>query len=144
MIRSSIKRKDRSSMKGRRRRILHVARNSIVKLARNKFEQDEEDVLNIYAKVNGGELLSNSVTCSGGSSILNNPKLTRNQQKKIWNSLTFKAKEIKRIIPTVKDINIIDKYSRLIFPNLFLCFNLCYWCFYFYQSTYLVKATTTY
>jgi hypothetical protein len=62
-------------------------------------------------------------------------KKQQQQQKRIWSSLRFKAKEIGKIIPSVRDINIIDKYSRLLFPSLFLLFNICYWCFYFVQSS---------
>jgi hypothetical protein len=69
MIRSSLKgsRKERgnSLRSRRRRRVLHSARTSLVKMARNKFEQDEADVLNIYAKVNGGELLGSSASYGG-------------------------------------------------------------------------------
>ncbi len=54
--------------------------------------------------------------------------------RRFWKSLRAKAKEMKNIIPTLKDINIIDKYSRLMFPTLFLVFNICYWCFYSLQS----------
>ena len=36
----------------------------------------------------------------------------------------------KAIIPKIKDVNIIDKYSRVIFPVSFLLFNLAYWWFY--------------
>lgn len=61
-------------------------------------------------------------------------------QKRIWNSLRFKAKEIGKIIPSVRDINIIDKYSRLLFPFLFLIFNICYWCFYFFQSSNYINS----
>ena len=66
-------------------------------------------------------------------------KLSRHQsvrKKRIWHSLRYKAKNI---LPTVRDINIIDKYSRMIFPSLFLIFNICYWCFYFVQSTFISK-----
>lgn len=35
------------------------------------------------------------------------------------------------LIPKIKDINIIDKYSRVIFPVSFIVFNICYWSFYF-------------
>jgi hypothetical protein len=62
------------------------------------------------------------------------------QKKCLWNSLQFKAKEIKKILPNIQDINIIDKYSRLLFPILFLVFNLFYWCFYFIQNTYLLRT----
>lgn len=66
MIRMSLKKKERNSLRSRRRRrMLQSTRSSIVKLARNKFEQDEADVLNIYAKVNGGELLGNSNSYGG-------------------------------------------------------------------------------
>jgi len=35
-----------------------------------------------------------------------------------------------RSIPRVRDVNLIDKYSRVIFPMSFLFFNLGYWVFY--------------
>jgi len=60
--------------------------------------------------------------------------LQRTKKKQMWNKLRYKAKSI---LPFVRDINIIDKYSRTIFPSLFLLFNVCYWCFYFVQSTYI-------
>ncbi len=37
---------------------------------------------------------------------------------------------VKAALPRIKDVNIIDKYSRVIFPVSFLLFNLIYWCFY--------------
>ncbi|XP_052857213.1 gamma-aminobutyric acid receptor subunit beta-like [Drosophila gunungcola] len=40
------------------------------------------------------------------------------------------ASAIKATIPKIKDVNIIDKYSRMIFPISFLAFNLGYWLFY--------------
>ena len=30
----------------------------------------------------------------------------------------------------IRDINIIDRFSRVIFPTSFVVFNICYWCFY--------------
>jgi hypothetical protein len=60
--------------------------------------------------------------------------IQRTKKKQMWNKLRYKAKNI---LPFVRDINIIDKYSRTIFPSLFLLFNVCYWCFYFVQSTYI-------
>lgn len=40
------------------------------------------------------------------------------------------ASVIRASIPKIKDVNTIDKYSRVIFPVAFLVFNLCYWIFY--------------
>ncbi len=37
---------------------------------------------------------------------------------------------LKTIIPKIKDVNVIDKYSRVVFPVSFLLFNLAYWWFY--------------
>lgn len=34
-------------------------------------------------------------------------------------------------MPKIKDVNIIDKYSRIIFPVSFMLFNAIYWVFYF-------------
>jgi len=41
-----------------------------------------------------------------------------------------RAKDIKSKLPEVKDVNNIDKYSRLMFPLLFLIFNAWYWVYY--------------
>ena len=54
-------------------------------------------------------------------------------RKRVLTNLKKRAKEIKAKIPTVKDVNKIDKYSRLVFPSLFIVFNACYWCFYLLQ-----------
>lgn len=40
------------------------------------------------------------------------------------------ASVLKASIPKIKDVNIIDKYSRMIFPVSFLAFNAGYWIFY--------------
>jgi len=40
---------------------------------------------------------------------------------------------VKAVIPKIKDVNVIDKYSRLIFPVSFLLFNVAYWCFYVFE-----------
>ncbi|XP_013398514.1 gamma-aminobutyric acid receptor subunit beta-like, partial [Lingula anatina] len=50
--------------------------------------------------------------------------------KRIVTGIREKAKTITKKVPTVKDVNNIDKYSRLVFPTLFLIFNVGYWCFY--------------
>ena len=37
---------------------------------------------------------------------------------------------IKSSLPKIKDVNVIDKYSRVVFPVSFILFNVAYWCFY--------------
>ena len=95
-----------------RRNHPHKKLNKSVK----KFEDE-----NFYAKANGLNKFNNN---------MNRPPYRQTQQKRIWRSIRYKAKEIKKIIPSVRDINIIDKYSRLMFPSLFLLFNVYYWCNY--------------
>ncbi|KAL7645050.1 UNVERIFIED_CONTAM: hypothetical protein RMT77_003420 [Armadillidium vulgare] len=53
-------------------------------------------------------------------------------KRKVLSTLRKGAVAIKRSIPTIKDVNIIDKYSRVIFPLSFIFFNLIYWCFYLF------------
>ena len=71
----------------------------------------------------------------GGHTQLLRRKTPQNTQKRkrVLSSLKRKAKEIRQKIPTVTDVNKIDKYSRLVFPLLFIVFNACYWCFYLLQ-----------
>lgn len=49
---------------------------------------------------------------------------------RMFSALKKGASAIKASIPKIKDVNIIDKYSRMIFPVSFLAFNLGYWIFY--------------
>lgn len=55
------------------------------------------------------------------------------KRKRVLTTIKRKAKEMRSKIPSVQDVNKIDKYSRLIFPSLFIVFNICYWCFYLMQ-----------
>lgn len=49
---------------------------------------------------------------------------------KVLNAIRRGATALKASIPKIKDVNIIDKYSRMVFPISFLAFNASYWLFY--------------
>ncbi|XP_050296271.1 gamma-aminobutyric acid receptor subunit beta-like isoform X2 [Anthonomus grandis grandis] len=49
---------------------------------------------------------------------------------KVLHALRKGALVLKASMPKIKDVNLIDKYSRIIFPVTFLIFNLIYWLFY--------------
>ena len=53
-----------------------------------------------------------------------------NGKGRFMSSLKKGTSVVKAALPRIKDVNIIDKYSRVIFPVSFLLFNLIYWCFY--------------
>ena len=55
----------------------------------------------------------------------------RPARPRVLNTLRKSAKFV--FIPEIKDINIVDRYSRIIFPVSFVVFNVCYWSFYFLQ-----------
>ncbi|PAA85044.1 hypothetical protein BOX15_Mlig005480g1, partial [Macrostomum lignano] len=54
----------------------------------------------------------------------------RRRRQLLLRRLRRRARQFRQRLPRVKDVNKIDKYSRLAFPSLFALFNMCYWCFY--------------
>ncbi|KAG5682910.1 hypothetical protein PVAND_012228 [Polypedilum vanderplanki] len=61
-------------------------------------------------------------------------RATRNHHRpKMLHALKRGASVIRASIPKIKDVNIIDKYSRVIFPVSFLAFNIGYWVFYVFE-----------
>ncbi|GBP17010.1 Gamma-aminobutyric acid receptor subunit beta-like [Eumeta japonica] len=53
-----------------------------------------------------------------------------NEQTKMMHALRRGASVLKASMPKIRDVNVIDTYSRVIFPVCFLLFNVVYWVFY--------------
>lgn len=54
----------------------------------------------------------------------------RQHKPKVLHAIRRGASVLRASMPKIKDVNIIDKYSRIIFPVSFLLFNAGYWIFY--------------
>lgn len=52
---------------------------------------------------------------------------------KVLHAIRRGASVLKASMPKIKDVNVIDKYSRIIFPVAFMLFNAGYWLFYFFE-----------
>ena len=52
---------------------------------------------------------------------------------KVLHAIRRGALVLKASMPKIKDVNVIDKYSRIVFPVTFLLFNAGYWLFYFFE-----------
>ncbi|CRL04827.1 CLUMA_CG017880, isoform A [Clunio marinus] len=73
------------------------------------------------------------ITRSYGSSVrtgLRHRAARNNHRPKMLHAIKRGASVIRASIPKIKDVNIIDEYSRVIFPVAFLAFNVGYWVFY--------------
>lgn len=57
-------------------------------------------------------------------------KCKQAHRPKMFHAIRRGASVLKNSWPTIKDVNIIDKYSRMIFPISFLAFNAGYWIFF--------------
>lgn len=58
-------------------------------------------------------------------------RAARNSHRpKMLHAIKRGASVIRASMPKIKDVNIIDEYSRVIFPVAFLMFNVGYWVFY--------------
>lgn len=53
------------------------------------------------------------------------------QPPKVLQTIRRGANALKASLPRIRDVNVIDKYSRVIFPVSFILFNAVYWSFYF-------------
>ncbi|XP_028134701.1 gamma-aminobutyric acid receptor subunit beta-like [Diabrotica virgifera virgifera] len=54
-------------------------------------------------------------------------------QRKVINALRKAASILKPSLPKIRNVNVIDKYSRIVFPVMFLLFNIGYWAYYFVE-----------
>lgn len=52
------------------------------------------------------------------------------QRPRMLHAIRKGASVLKASLPKIKDVNVIDKYSRMVFPVSFLAFNAGYWIFY--------------
>ncbi|KAL1438300.1 hypothetical protein MTO96_048372 [Rhipicephalus appendiculatus] len=57
-------------------------------------------------------------------------RMTGRFPPRVFQTLRRGASAIRASMPRIKDVNKIDKYSRVIFPISYLVFNAIYWCFY--------------
>lgn len=73
------------------------------------------------------------ITRSYGTSVrsgLRHRAARNSHRPKMLHAIKRGASVIRASIPKIKDVNIIDEYSRVIFPVAFLLFNVGYWVFY--------------
>lgn len=58
------------------------------------------------------------------------PLLPGQSRPRMLHAIKKGASALRVTLPKIKDVNIIDKYSRAVFPIAFMAFNAGYWIFY--------------
>jgi len=101
---------------------LHDLRMSPIPSIRNRF--------NVSKNQHQDQHFPPSFRIQRSSSLANKANKSKRKGGKVGHQLKRSTNAIKSIIPKIKDVNIIDKYSRVVFPVSFLLFNIAYWWFY--------------
>jgi len=81
-----------------------------------------------YSTASGGR--SSATGLRRSASGTSGSAMEKARQSRLLSQLKKGTSTLKAALPRIKDVNIIDKYSRVIFPVSFLVFNIAYWCFY--------------
>ena len=105
--------------------LLYKKNNSLNSLRLRNLNQAQLN--DLYSKNNYFQYNCFSYVNSNQNDKFNMAKICQKRKKGIkQKSIRSKAKSKKINVPNISDINIIDKYSRMFFPSLFLIFNLIY------------------
>ena len=111
-------------------------RLSPIPVIRNSYRPvcnfEMEDGLNSQPIIRMEPVLPRTCVARGyvPNSVLKRRNISNVQRRKILSTVKQKAKNLKPKLPTVSDVNVIDKYARLLFPLLFVVFNISYWGYY--------------
>ena len=117
---------------------LQDLRMSPIPSIRNRFggrssRNDQTDNFPPSFRINRGYSTTSGGRAAGGlrrSASGTSSALEKARQSRLLSQLKKGTSTLKAALPRIKDVNIIDKYSRVIFPVSFLVFNIAYWCFY--------------
>lgn len=106
-----------------------VRMSPIASLRNRNYASETSDNLDL-AKFPPSFRITRSYTNSARSSGLRHRAARNSHRPKMLHAIKRGASVIRASMPTIKDVNIIDEYSRVIFPVAFLAFNVGYWVFY--------------
>jgi len=117
---------------------LQDLRMSPIPSIRNRFggrnsRNDAPDNFPPSFRINRGYSSASGSRSAGGlrrSASGTSSALDKARQSRLLSQLKKGTATIKAALPRIKDVNVIDKYSRVIFPVSFLVFNIAYWSFY--------------
>ncbi|CAF0986128.1 unnamed protein product [Didymodactylos carnosus] len=115
-----------------RTQLNHLTENCVTECTNANYEQTNHPP-RLNTIIRGSTLYGKTFLSSPSSRTKSTQK--RSRADRFLNAVRLKANSVSKSLPHIKDVNDIDKWCRLLFPVLFVIFNIFYWWYYMSRAS---------